>query len=168
MNALAPLSLNGDYRTETLPVARKPRSQKKPALTAKPTAPKAKRVPEAAWAHGYVIGAALTSCYLNALAFGQAAPEGQKWAAWTLGVLIPAGVLALGRWASLLYIRDRRTLAVMVGSVAAALLVLSLWHCTESVALLTGSPLPLAACMAIAVDAGMAACEVSVTLAGRR
>ena len=145
-----------------------PRKGRKAAK--KPAAAKAaaKRVPETAWAHGYVWGAALVSCGLNALAFGQAAPDALRWAAWGLGVVIPAGVLSLGRWASLLYLRGRANMAATVGAIAAVLLLLSVWHCTESIAQLTGSPLVLSALMAIAVDAGMAACEVSVTLAGKK
>ncbi len=153
----------------------KPRSDAKPARR-----PSSKRKAAVApvrdslcrWAHGYVYGAGAVSAGLNGLAFSHAAPSGLTWAAWGLGILIPCGVLALGRVASLLYLRgnDRlcRTLAIAVAAVAAALLLLSVWHCTESVALLTGSPLPLAAALAVGVDAGMMGCEVSATLAGRR
>ncbi len=127
-----------------------------------------RRAAEEAWAHGYVWGAAAVSCGLNGLAFSSHAAPGLAWAAWGLGIVVPAGVLALGRWAATLFRRGRKTLSAAVGAIAGALLLLSVWHCTESIAALTGSPLVLAGLMAIAVDAGMAACEVSVTVAGRR
>lgn len=55
----------------------------------------------------------------------------------------------------------RQRIAIAVGSVGVFVLVLSLWHCTDALASLTGSPLALAALLAIGIDAGMVACELA-------
>ncbi len=169
--ALAIADLAAETLTETK--SRKPRATRKPAAPAvktPPAAPKAARNELKTWAVSYIAGAALTSMGLNALAFGAAAPPALQYAAWGLGILVPAGVLALGHVASLLYVRGEayRRAALAVGAIAAALLALSVWHCTESISTLTGSPLVLAAAMAVGIDAGMVACEVAATIAGRK
>ncbi len=51
--------------------------------------------------------------------------------------------------------------ALCVGSVASFVLLLSVWHCTEAIALLTGSPLILAVLLALGIDAGMVMCEIA-------
>jgi hypothetical protein len=58
----------------------------------------------------------------------------------------------------------RQRLALAVAGVATSLLFLSVWHCTESIAALTGSPLFLSLLLAIGIDAGMLVCEVSSVL----
>ncbi len=55
----------------------------------------------------------------------------------------------------------RRRMAVGVGSVGVAVLLLSVAHCTEAIAHLTGSGLVLSALLAVGIDAGMVACELA-------
>ena len=54
----------------------------------------------------------------------------------------------------------RQRLAVLIGGIASIVLALSLWHCTESLAMLTGSPWYLAFMLAFGIDAGMVGCEL--------
>jgi hypothetical protein len=53
----------------------------------------------------------------------------------------------------------RRRVALAVAGVATSVLALSVVHCTEAVALLTGAPTVLACLLAVGIDAGMVACE---------
>ena len=50
--------------------------------------------------------------------------------------------------------------------------MLSVWHCREALALLTGAPLDLAALLAVGIDSGLVACEAatvaSASVARRR
>jgi hypothetical protein len=55
----------------------------------------------------------------------------------------------------------KRRIALVVGSVGTFVLALSVWHCTEALAALTGSPVFLAALLAVGLDAGMVACELA-------
>lgn len=55
----------------------------------------------------------------------------------------------------------RRRIALAVGGVGTFLLALSVWHCTEALAALTGSPIALALLLAVGIDCGMVACEVA-------
>jgi hypothetical protein len=64
-------------------------------------------------------------------------------------------------WRSWSGFTPHRRAALSLGGVGCFLLVLSLWHCTTALSLLTGSPWPLALCMAIGIDAGMVASEVA-------
>ena len=48
------------------------------------------------------------------------------------------------------------------------MLLLSVWHCSESIALLTGSPVWLALPMSVAIDCGLVACEVALITEGKR
>jgi hypothetical protein len=59
----------------------------------------------------------------------------------------------------------RRRLALVVGGVGCFVLLLSVWHCTEALAVLTGSSAPLAFLMAVGIDCGLVACEVAGILA---
>lgn len=56
------------------------------------------------WASRYVAVAVLLSMLLNAYAFGLHAPQGMAWAAWCLGVVLPALVWMLGRVAGELWL----------------------------------------------------------------
>jgi hypothetical protein len=73
------------------------------------------------------------------------------WAGWALGLIIPVVILLLGKVAGIAFKRNRRTLA----------------YCTAAagIGLLTGSPLLLAAPMAIAIDAGFVCAEYALTIA---
>jgi hypothetical protein len=57
--------------------------------------------------------------------------------------------------------RAARRLSVVCGGIASAVLALSVVHCTEAIAGLTGSHWLLAALLAIGIDAGMVASEVA-------
>lgn len=59
----------------------------------------------------------------------------------------------------------RQRIAIGVGSVGIFVLLLSLWHCTIALAVLTGSPMALAALLAIGIDAGMVVCELAAIMA---
>lgn len=84
------------------------------------------------------------------------------WAGWVLGLLIPAIILILGKVAGTLWHRGRTKLAHVTAGAGVGLLTLSVWHCTTSIALLTGSPLLLAAPMAVAIDLGFVCCELAL------
>lgn len=62
-------------------------------------------------------------------------------------------------------LRGRQRIAVAVGGVGVFVLALSLWHCTQALATLTGSPIALAALLAIGIDAGMVVCELAAIVA---
>ena len=55
----------------------------------------------------------------------------------------------------------RRRIALAVGAVGTFVLALSVWHCTEALSALTGSPVFLAMLLAIGIDAGMVVCELA-------
>jgi hypothetical protein len=59
----------------------------------------------------------------------------------------------------------RRRMAVGVGSVGIAVLLLSVYHCTEAISLLTGSPILLAALLAVGIDCGMVVTEMAAIIA---
>lgn len=112
------------------------------------------------WATGYVSLAAVMSMVLNSMANGHHAQDGYILMAYAMGALIPILVLLLGRVAGLLYRRNKSRLAYSVGGIGVVLLMLSVFHCTESIGLLTGSNWFLAAALAIGIDCGLVACEV--------
>ncbi len=112
------------------------------------------------WATAYVVLSAAMSMVLNAMANANHAQSGQVWLAVLLGSLIPILVLLLGRVAGLLHRRKKPRLAYSVGGIGVVLLMLSVFHCTESVSMLTGSNWLLAAALAIGIDCGLVACEV--------
>ena len=111
------------------------------------------------WATSYVGLSAVMSMVLNAMANGHHAKE-NVWMAYAMGALIPVLVLLLGRFAGLLYRRQKIQLSYCVGGIGVVLLMLSVFHCTESIGLLTGSNCVLAAALAIGIDCGLVACEV--------
>ena len=57
--------------------------------------------------------------------------------------------------------RAAKRLAAVCGSVATGVLALSVVHCTQAIASLTGSHWVLAALLAVGIDAGMVASEVA-------
>jgi len=59
----------------------------------------------------------------------------------------------------------RRRMAIGVGSVGVAVLLLSVYHCTEAISLLTGSPILLAAMLAVGIDFGMVVTEMAAIFA---
>lgn len=57
--------------------------------------------------------------------------------------------------------RAAKRLAAVCGSVATGVLALSVVHCTQAIASLTGSPWLLSALLAVGIDAGMVVSEVA-------
>jgi len=114
------------------------------------------------YANAGVIVMALLSALLNG--YANAMHASIAWAGWGMGLIVPVIILILGKVASLLYKRGHKRAAYATGGTGVGLLALSVWHCSESIALLTGSPLLLAMPMAIAIDAGFVACEVATMI----
>lgn len=102
---------------------------------------------------------ALLSALLNG--YANALHATIYWAGWGMGLVVPAIILIIGKVAGLLYQRGYRKGAYATGGVGIGLLALSVWHCSTSIALLTGSPLEMAVPMAVAIDCGFVACEVA-------
>lgn len=61
---------------------------------------------------------------------------------------------------------SRQRVALAVGATGCSVLGLSVWHCTDALALLTGSPPFLAFLLAVGIDCGLVACEVSGVVGG--
>jgi len=137
----------------TTPV-RKPR-------TRKVAAPKlAKQDNLTRYANTGVIVMAALSAALNGYANAQHAAIG--WAGWGMGIIVPVIILILGKVAALLYKRGQTRLAKLTAGVGVGLLALSVWHCSFSIAALTGNPsMWLAVPMAVAIDCGFVCCEVA-------
>ena len=135
---------------------------------AKATAkPKAKPAPEndhlLEWSNGGVVGLVILSASLNGYANSQHASV--VWAGWVMGVVIPIIVLVLAKVAGKQWKRGQLARAKVTGGTGVGLLALSVWHCAQSIALLTaGSVTPwsmvLALPMAVAIDCGLVCCEV--------
>lgn len=141
----------------------KPR-RKKPAPVPTPPSPAPAPALRADRLHGYAatgVGVmAAMSALLNGYANGSHAPV--AWAGWLMGLAVPAVILLLGKVAGKLWKRGARPLALATAGSGVGLLGLSVWHCSNSIALLTGSPLALAVPMAVAVDVGFVACELAL------
>jgi hypothetical protein len=86
-------------------------------------------------------------------------------AGWAMGLVVPVIVLIVGKVAGILFHRRQKPLAYAMGAVGSGLLLLSVWHCSTSISLLTGSPIFLAMPMAVAIDAGLIGCELAVLTA---
>ena len=100
------------------------------------------------------------SAALNGFANAQHAPV--AWAGWAMGVAVPVIVLVLAKVAGEKYRSGQKPVARFAAASGVALLLLSVWHCSQSIALLTGSPVALALPMAVAIDCGLVACEVAL------
>ena len=99
------------------------------------------------------------SAGLNGYANAQHSPV--AWAGWLMGLAVPVIVLTLAKVAGEKCRAGQRRVGGLAGASGAALLFLSVWHCANSIALLTGSPLALAMPMAVAIDCGLVACEIA-------
>jgi hypothetical protein len=111
------------------------------------------------WAY---CGAGLTlglSGWLNGLAFSAAAPSPVH--GWVLGLAIPVAILIFSRVSALCYAHGRRPLAYVGAGACLSILLLSVQHCAVSIARLTGEHVILAGLMALAIDAGLVACELA-------
>jgi hypothetical protein len=135
----------------------KPAPRRKAARRA---APDAGARPVARWA-SFGVGLMLAlSAALNGYANAQHAPV--AWAGWLMGLAVPVIVLVLAKVAGEKHRAGQKGVARFAGASGVALLLLSVWHCSQSIALLTGSPLALALPMAVAIDCGLVACEVAL------
>lgn len=159
-----PNGVNGDgviYGTITTRLGGKGSKSRKPRTAVGSIAPSPVLVAGKAsirWvAMGGVGLTATLSAALNGYNYAQHAPS--PWAGWALGVAIPALILILGRvWAG-----RRGMLAGWVAMVAGlGLLALSVGHCAASIAAVTGSSMWLAVPLAVAIDAGLVACELAL------
>ncbi len=150
--------------TVAVPAPKAKRVAKAKAKPAAAPAPKPAAEPEAdtvtAWATFGVIFTLILSAALNGYANSQHAP--QAWAGWLMGIAVPVLVLTLSKVAGEMHARGNRPVALFAGGSGVSLLALSVWHCAESIALLTGSHLALAVPMAVAIDCGLVACEVAL------
>jgi hypothetical protein len=121
-----------------------------------------------AYATAYVIITVIMSMMLNAWANMQHAAEGQQLAAGAMGAVIPVLVLLLSKVAGICYKRRASSnLAKISGAIGVAVLGLSIFHCYQSIAALTGSGMLLSMLLALGIDAGMVVCEV-VTVMERK
>lgn len=164
------LKLNGRFELPTIPKA--------PTATA-PAKPKAKRKPKTAppppevrasvpaanpavlrWATFGVIFTLVLSAALNGYAYAQHSPA--AWAGWLMGLAVPVLVLTLSKVAGEKHRGGNKPVAAVAGGSGIALLFLSVWHCSEAIALITGSPVALALPLAVAIDCGLVACELAI------
>jgi hypothetical protein len=100
------------------------------------------------------------SAGLNGYANAQHSPV--AWPGWLMGLAVPVIVLTLAKVAGEKWRAGQRRVGGLAGASGVALLFLSVWHCANSIALLTGSPLALAMPMAVAIDCGLVACEIAL------
>jgi hypothetical protein len=100
------------------------------------------------------------SAGLNGYANAQHAPS--AFAGWLMGLAVPVLVLTLSKVAGEKYRAGQKPIAWLAGGSGIALLFLSVWHCANSIALLTGSGLLLAVPMSVAIDCGLVACEIAL------
>ncbi len=107
-----------------------------------------------------VVFMSVMSGVLNGYANAQHAPV--PFAGWLMGLAIPIIVLVLGKVAGNKYKKGQKHMAWLAGGSGLGLLFLSVWHCSESIAALTGSGLFLAIPMAVAIDCGLVACELAI------
>jgi len=144
-----------------------------PRPTAKPrTKPKRKPLPlkgegeparDAAvvrWASFGVILTLALSAGLNGYANAQHATV--AWAGWLMGLAVPVIVLTLAKVAGEKWRTGQRRVAWAAGASGGALLFLSVWHCANSIVLLTGPGLALAVPMAVAIDCGLVSMELAL------
>jgi hypothetical protein len=138
---------------------RKAKAKAAPAAKAEPQ-PEPQPTDVTAWATFGVVFTLVLSAALNGYANAQHAPL--AFAGWLMGIAVPVLVLVLSKVAGEMYARGQRGVALFAGGSGVSLLALSVWHCAESIALLTGSHVALAVPMAVAIDAGLVACEVAL------
>src|SRR5262245_4713619 len=118
------------------------------------------------WARFGVAFTLVLSAGLNGYANAQHAPL--PWAGWLMGLAVPVLVLVLSKVGGEKWLASQKSIARFAGGSGVALLLLSVWHCANSIALLTGSGLVLAVPMAVSVDCGLVACEVAIITAAAK
>jgi hypothetical protein len=79
-----------------------------------------------------------------------------------MGLAIPVLVLTLSKVAGEKFRAGQTPIAWLAGGSGIGLLFPSVWHCSSSIALLTGSGLLLAVPMSVAIDCGLVACEIAL------
>jgi hypothetical protein len=133
--------------------------RKTASQTAAPGLRAAKLKPDAIrrWANVGIALTLSTSAVLNG--YANAAHADLPWAGWLLGLATPALVFVLCRIAALQWACGRRQSAKFTAGTGVSLLLLSVWHCSQSIAGLTASPLFLSLPLAVAVDVGLIASE---------
>ena len=136
--------------------ARKPRKRTKPAAAVEPAANPA----VVRWATFGVVFSLILSAALNGYANAQHAPV--AFAGWLMGVSVPVLVLVAAKVAGEKHRDGQTAVAWFAGGSGIALLFLSVWHCSQSIAILTGSPVGLALPLAVAIDMGLVACEIAL------
>ena len=146
-----------NYDAPPARAARKPKSKPKTAPAPKP----AKSCGAVkGWAVFGVAFMSALSAGLNGYANAQHAPL--PFAGWLMGLSVPLIVLVLAKVSGEKWRAGQRGVAWAAGGSGVALLFLSVWHCSQSIALLTGSGLILAVPMAVAIDCGLVACEIAI------
>jgi hypothetical protein len=145
------------------------------AVATAPAKARAKRTPKPApatethavkvWATFGVLFTLVMSAGLNGFSNAQHSPV--AWAGWLMGLAVPVLVLVLSKVAGEKYRADQKPVAWLAGGSGISLLFLSVWHCANSIALLTGSGLVLAVPLAVAIDAGLVACEIALITEAR-
>lgn len=158
LNLLPPDAMPGYETAPPVPVAKAKRAKPKPAAKAKP-AMKANRS-TVRWATFGVAFTLILSALLNGYANAQHAPL--AFAGWLMGVSIPVIVLTLAKVAGEKYRDGNKPVAYSAAASGIALLLLSVYHCSQSIATLTGSGLFLAMPLAVAIDAGLVSLEVAL------
>ena len=144
-----------------VPTEAKPKTRRKPgAKRERPSNPAPKRNVTKLTATFGVVFMAVLSALLNGHANAQHATI--PWAGWAMGMAVPIIVLTLGKVAGDMYRKKQMMVAVLNGGSGLALLFLSVYHCSESISLLTGCSLGLAFPQAVAVDFGLISCEIAV------
>lgn len=136
--------------------SKKPKPKKKPLPAPAPVANKA-TVRWATFGVGFTL---VLSAALNGYANAQHAPNAL--AGWLMGLSIPVIVLTLAKVASEKYRDGQKTVGYFAGGSGVALLLLSVYHCSQSIAVLTGSGLFLAVPLAVAIDLGIVSLEISL------
>jgi hypothetical protein len=120
------------------------------------------------WGTRYVWSACVLSSGLNAWANVDMCGSDNVLAcasAGVLGAVVPGLAWMLSKIAGHAYRAGRKRMAIAVGAAAVALLVLSVWHCAHAIALLTGGGVVLSGLLAVGIDYGLVASEVSSVMA---
>ena len=166
------LKLNDRFELPVLPVtteAPTPKVKAKRKPRTKPVAPAADPIATTTstapphnsavkvWAAFGVSFTLILSAALNGYANAQHAPA--AFAGWLMGLAVPVLVLVLSKVCGEKFRAGQKPVAWFAGGSGVSLLVLSVWHCSEAIALLTGSPVALALPLAVAIDAGLVACR---------
>jgi hypothetical protein len=120
-----------------------------------------------AWAHRYTGAAIVLSAGLNALAACRhSAGEGlaTQGAAGVVSGVIPVLVWGLAQLAGWLVRSRQRRLAYAAGGVGVGMLLLSVLHVSEAIALLTGQHMVLAGLLAVGIDCGLVVSELAAIM----